>query len=142
MAMRYVVLRMRPSQPSTRPHQTLIMIPNLVGVVLAARCIVCSYWHLVRHPLCMAFTGEQFLCSHSTRFSLAEILVLACTASADGMTTPTITRVSVRLEHAHGHTLPVNIVCCGRFFRGLISEDSSNQLDVRLELENLIYNAR
>ena len=53
-----------------------------------------------------AFTRE--LCSW-TRFSLAEILVVAGTAGAGGMAPPTSTRISARMKGFQGHSSPVNI---------------------------------
>ena len=44
-----------------------------------------------------------------TRFSVAEILVLAGTAGAGGMAPPAITSIFARLKCVQGHVLPVNI---------------------------------
>ena len=44
-----------------------------------------------------------------TRFSLAEILVLAGTAGAGGMAPPASTRISARLKRDQEHSSPVNI---------------------------------
>ena len=46
-------------------------------------------------------TGEP--CWGPTRFSLAEILVLAGTAGAGGMAPPTSTRISARMKSGQGH---------------------------------------
>ena len=51
-------------------------------------------------------TGE--LCPR-TRFSLAEILVLAGTTGAGRMAPPASTRISARMKHVLGHSSPVNV---------------------------------
>ena len=66
------------------------------------------------------FTAE--LCSW-TRFSLAEILVLACTAGANGMAPPTITRISARMKRVLGHSSAVNMFSLGRAFRVVSARD-------------------
>ena len=58
------------------------------------------------HCASSMFAGE--LCSR-TRFSLAEILVLAGSAGAGGMAPPASTRISARLQRFLEHSSPVNI---------------------------------
>ena len=45
----------------------------------------------------------------TTDFSLAEIVVLAGTAGAGGMTPPTSTRISARMKRVQEHSSPVNM---------------------------------
>ena len=49
------------------------------------------------------------LCAR-TRFSLAEILVLAGTTGAGGMAPPTSTKISARLKRAQGHSSAKNLI--------------------------------
>ena len=58
---------------------------------------------------CSMFTRE--LCSW-THFSLAEILVLACTTGAGGRAPPASTRIYARMKCVQGHSSPVNVLSC------------------------------
>ena len=60
---------------------------------------------IVREPY--IFTRESCSC---TRFSLAEILVLAGTSGAGGKAPLASTRISARLQYVQGHDSRVNIM--------------------------------
>ena len=55
------------------------------------------------------FSLVEILVLACTRFSIAEILVLAGTAGASGMVPPTSARMSARMNRVQGHIPPANV---------------------------------